>query len=52
MMVKPDASGGAVLAFDQALLAGKIDAVAITLEPAGGSPQPRGPILLVAALKG
>lgn len=29
------------------LLAGGIDALAITLEPAGGGPVPKGPILLV-----
>lgn len=32
------------------LLSGGADAVAITIEPEGGSPQPTGPIILVAAL--
>jgi anti-sigma-K factor RskA len=50
-VIHPDANGLAILALDQALLEGKIDAVAITLEPTGGVPQPTGAILLVAAIK-
>jgi anti-sigma-K factor RskA len=44
-------TGGLVAAIDPTLLAGSSpDAVAITLEPVGGSPQPRGPILLVGKI--
>lgn len=45
-------SGGVVLAsIDPQLFAdGRPDSIAITLEPAGGMPQPSGPIVLVGAL--
>lgn len=50
-LIHPDANGVAILALDRALLEDKLDAVATTLEPTGGSPQPTSAILLVAAIK-
>jgi anti-sigma-K factor RskA len=50
-LLKGAGSGGLVAAIDPALLnGGSPDAVAITLEPVGGSPQPRGPIILVGKI--
>lgn len=46
-----DAAGAVVAAVDPALLQeGAPDAVAVTLEPAGGGPAPRGPAVLVGKL--
>lgn len=42
-----DASGGVAIVIDPALLAAGVDAFAVTVEPAGGSEAPRGPIILV-----
>ncbi|HUB08513.1 MAG TPA: anti-sigma factor [Myxococcales bacterium] len=46
-----DVAGTAVAHVDQKLFAdGSPDAFAVTLEPAGGGPKPRGPIMLVGTL--
>jgi anti-sigma-K factor RskA len=42
-------SGTVTVEVDPRLLASGLDALAVTLEPAGGGEQPRGPILLVGA---
>jgi anti-sigma-K factor RskA len=50
-LLKADASGMAVLEVDRRLLDGPVDALAITLEPSGGGPVPRGPIMYVGTPK-
>jgi len=50
-LLKGAGTGGLVASVDPALLnGGSPDAVAITIEPSGGSPQPRGPIILVGKI--
>jgi anti-sigma-K factor RskA len=49
-LVHSDASGGAVVALAKDALSGGVDAIAVTLEPAGGGAQPQGPILLVGTV--
>jgi RNA polymerase sigma factor (sigma-70 family) len=44
--VRPDGTGSAMLVVDGPALAALPDAVQVTLEPAGGSPEPRGPVVL------
>jgi anti-sigma-K factor RskA len=49
-LLRAGSAGSLVAVVDPALLAGGVDAFAITLEPEGGSDSPRGPILLVGAV--
>jgi anti-sigma-K factor RskA len=50
-VLRADSSGALIAAVDPALLAdGPPDAVAVTLEAAGGKPQPEGPIVLVGKI--
>jgi hypothetical protein len=50
-LLRGDATGALVTAIDPALLAGGApDAIAVTLEAAGGRPQPEGPIVLVGKI--
>jgi anti-sigma-K factor RskA len=50
-ILKPGADGTAVLPVAARLLqGGRPDALAVSIEPAGGSPQPTGPIILIGAL--
>jgi len=50
-LLRGDAKGALLTAIDPALLAGPApDAIAVTLEPAGGGPAPRGPIVLVGKI--
>jgi anti-sigma-K factor RskA len=46
-----DENGRAVAEVDSKLLTGGVDAFAVTLEPEGGGTSPRGPIVLVGAVK-
>jgi hypothetical protein len=50
-LLRGDAGGRTVAAIDEQILAsGAPDALAVTLEPQGGSPQPTGPIVLLGAV--
>jgi anti-sigma-K factor RskA len=50
-LFKPGADGTAVLPVSARLLqGGRPDALAVSIEPAGGSAQPTGPIILIGAL--
>jgi anti-sigma-K factor RskA len=50
-LLRGDAGGALVTAIDPALLAGGApDAFAVTLEVAGGKPQPEGPVVLVGKI--
>jgi hypothetical protein len=50
-LLRGDGSGALVTAIDPGLLAGGApDAIAVTLEAAGGRPQPEGPIVLVGKI--
>ncbi len=49
-LLRPTSDGALVVELDPKLLADGVDALAVTLEPAGGGPAPRGPIVLVAAM--
>jgi hypothetical protein len=50
-LLRADASGGLISAIDPVLLReGAPDAFAVTLEAAGGKPQPEGPIVLVGKI--
>jgi hypothetical protein len=46
-LLRLDASGALALSVDYTLLADGVDALAVTLEPTGGSPAPTGPIVLL-----
>lgn len=50
-LIKLDPSGPTLAAIDERLLRGGVDVFAITLEPAGGGPVPRGSLVLVGAVK-
>src|SRR5215831_6720856 len=50
-LLRPGAGGRAIAQVDPRLLTpGQPDAIAVTLEPAGGGEQPRGPIVLVGTV--
>ena len=51
-LLKPAADGTVIAEVDPKLLEGKIDAFAITLEPLGGGPTPRGTLMFVGYPKG
>jgi anti-sigma-K factor RskA len=50
-LLKVSPNGAALARIDEGLLQGPVDLIAVTLEPAGGGPVPRGPLVLVGALK-
>jgi anti-sigma-K factor RskA len=52
-LLRADASGTVLAAVDPSLLTAPFDALAVSLEPAGGSPtgKPTGPVVLVGPLK-
>jgi len=49
-LLRTQAAGAILARIDPALLAERPDALAVTVEPLGGAPQPLGPIVLVGAL--
>lgn len=49
-LLQGDDNGRVMMKIDQGLLAQLPDALAVTMEPAGGMPQPTGPIVMVGAV--